>query len=112
MPTSDLLVTGLVALVFFAFAMRQRWRLKKAISAEISDEVCVACDRAELELTGAGPYRCSACGYEGGSGQREARIAAERERIASLGPVERHTEALYVLTESRSLLLSAHGSFL
>lgn len=87
------------------------WKLHRATHADISDQMCVACESADITSYGEGVYTCNQCGYEGGSGH--AAMIKER-RFASfdrMSPEERRESALQDLQQARHVLLSGIGYF-
>lgn len=89
--------------------MWRMWKQRRALTADIADDSCVACDSRDLTSLGEDAYLCNACGYEGGSGLVRMQDAAQAEMWASWTPEKRRASALADLKEARTFLRSAEG---
>jgi hypothetical protein len=98
-----------VGLVFLAAAIWQLRRFNKVLKDPVRDDVCVACNSAQLTSLGTNAYRCNACGYEGGSGLMAMRDAAKTKKLEAMSPEQRRASGLKDLREARTLLLGCQG---
>jgi hypothetical protein len=85
------------------------WRMHRAGSEPLSDDVCVACHSVDLTKLVPAVYRCNKCGFEGGSGLVAYRRAERLARIDAMDPSARYESAIGDLRESRLALLAADG---
>jgi ribosomal protein L37AE/L43A len=108
--TEDLIQFGLYVVVGIAVVSFALWRIikmQKAAKAPISDDACVVCGSRDLEKNGPAIYTCRACGYSGGSGQRQAHEKRVQEQLGKMTPEERKRSGLEDLRHARLILESA-----
>jgi len=106
----DLIQLGLYVVVGGAVVAFVLWRIikmQKAARAPISDDVCVVCGSRDLTKNGPAMYTCKACGYSGGSGQRQAREKQVQEQLGRMSPGERKNSGLEDLKHASLILESA-----
>ena len=90
--------------------MSLRDLLRRVFGASAHTEnVCLACGKAELETLGPDVYRCSTCGHEGGDGLPAWIAARERSEITAMSPEQRAALALEHLEAARNLLAGVHS---
>jgi len=87
------------------------WRLRRASNADISDDVCISCESADITSLAPNVYVCNACGYEGGSGHATLRKQQRLAQFDALSPEQRRESAAADLLQARHLLLSGIGYF-
>ena len=107
---TDLIELGLYVVVGVAVVAFVLWRvikMQKAAKAPISDDMCVVCGSRDLIKSGPTLYTCNACGYSGGSGQRQAREKQVQEQLGKMSPAERRLSGLDDLGKARLILESA-----
>lgn len=81
------------------------------MNEELDDDVCVACESANVEKLAEGAYQCRDCGYEGGSKYDEYVQRREREAMDELSSAEARDRAIAQLEEVNRLANSASVSF-
>ncbi len=107
----EALIKLALAGVVLGFALWRVSKMRAALREPLSDNECAACGSQAVQATAPGCYVCSACGYEGGTGQQRAKEEAKIARMASMSSAERFEKGRSSLREAGMLLEAADGTF-
>lgn len=112
-PAYNAIISFIYLLGFAAVVGSTIWataRMKKAATAAIPDDECVACGSKAIEVIAVAAYRCTQCGYEGGSGLAKRAAKAHIQAVEAMSSDDKRRSGIGDLVEARTLLLAAQNT--